>query len=185
MIQLRMSAWIPFVDIPEVTARANSARRLFHMSTEAPANALDKFRSARLSVTNITERGLETRICRILTGGDCQPGAAESGIGERPAECAAGWLCGDAADYDAEHCVDIAQLVAFLADTQPETAVDLSLDSDTSARRQFLARLKRAVDARDAPKLDAQFNRLFGARLANPAGAGRMLENTTCRSQDG
>ena len=135
-------------DIPEVTDWSNSARGLLHMSTEARAKALDKLRSARRSVTDITERGLESRICRILTGVDCEPGAPGSALGERPAEYAAGWLCGDAADYDAEHCVDLAQLAAFLDATQPETAAALSLGTDTPARHQFLARLNSDMDKR-------------------------------------
>ena len=135
-------------DIPEVTDWSNSVRGLLHMPSDERANALDKLRSARRGVTDITERGLESRICRILAGDDCEPGAAKSAIGERPAEYAAGWLCGDAADYDAEHCVDLTQLAAFLTATQPETAAALSLDADTPARRQFLTRLKRDVDAR-------------------------------------
>ena len=72
--------------------------------------------------TDITERGLESRICRIPTGVDCEPGAAGSALGERPVEYAAGWLCGDAVDYDAERCVDLAQIAALLEDAHPETA---------------------------------------------------------------
>ena len=42
----------------------------------------------------------------------------------------------------------LAQLAAFLHDTQPETAQALNLDSDNNTRRQFLNRLKSEVQNR-------------------------------------
>ena len=56
--------------------------------------------------------------------------------------------CGISADYDRKHCVDLAQLVAFLQATQPEVASVFSLDADNPTRRIFLARLRREVDKR-------------------------------------
>lgn len=90
----------------------------------------------------------KTGVRRILAGADCERGASSAKIGERPASYSAGWICGDAADYDAERCVDIAQLAAFLHATQPEIADALSIDADTPARNGFLRRLKLEIDRR-------------------------------------
>ena len=60
----------------------------------------------------------------------------------------AGWIPGSSADYDRESCVDLAQLSAFLRDTQPDTAEAFALDGDNITRQRFLARLKRQVTDR-------------------------------------
>ena len=57
----------------------------------------------------------------------------------------AGWIPSTSGDYDAEYCVDLPQLSAFLKDTQPATAESLMLDSDSPTRRKFLLRLKNQV----------------------------------------
>ena len=59
-----------------------------------------------------------------------------------------GWIPGSSDDYDREFCVDLAQLAAFLGDTQPDTAEPLALDDDNITRQRFLARLKRQVTDR-------------------------------------
>ena len=48
----------------------------------------------------------------------------------------------------ASTCVDLAQLAAFLHDTQPETAEALALDEDGPTRRKFLARLQGEISKR-------------------------------------
>jgi hypothetical protein len=74
--------------------------------------------------TDTSERGLERLICRALTGAPCDPGTEPAGeVGERPANYGVGWVCGDPGDYDQEYCVDLAQLSAFLRETQTEVAV--------------------------------------------------------------
>ena len=71
--------------------------------------------------TDTSERGLERLICTALTGSACDPGTATADtVRERPAAYGAGWICGDASDYDREYCVDFAQLAAFLRATQPD-----------------------------------------------------------------
>ena len=57
-------------------------------------------------------------------------------------------MCGDPRDYDREHCLDLAQLSAFLRETQPDTAGALSLDHDGPTRRKFLARLQGEISKR-------------------------------------
>ena len=97
--------------------------------------------------TDTSERGLERLICAALTGHPCdpvQPGA----LRERPPTYAAGWIGGHSQDYDRDHCLDLAQLAAFLKITQPDTAGLLSLDEDSPTRRKFLARLQGEITKR-------------------------------------
>ena len=97
--------------------------------------------------TDTSESGLESLICRALTGQPCDAAGAGR-VGERPAAYGAGWICGDAQEYDREHCVDLAQLSAFLYATQPDTAGLLGLEEDGPTRRKFLARLQGEVTRR-------------------------------------
>ena len=133
-------------DIPEVLEGSNSVRGLFHKSASERGKAIDDLRSRRSPVTDTSERGLEDRICGMLTGRGDKQSAGD--VGERPAAYAAGWRYGDREDYDREHCVDLAQLTAFLMATQPKIADALSLESDNPTRRRFLARLKSEVGRR-------------------------------------
>src|ERR1051326_4870680 len=99
--------------------------------------------------TDTSERGLERLICTALTGAPCDPGAGPVGaVHERPAAYGVGWLCGAPEDYDREFCVDLAQLSAFLRETQPETAAALELGQDGPTRRKFLARLQGEISKR-------------------------------------
>jgi type I restriction enzyme R subunit len=61
---------------------------------------------------------------------------------------AAGWLAGEAKNYDRDYCVDIAHLRAFLEATQPKLAAAFELTQDTPARRAFLARLEKEIGKR-------------------------------------
>ena len=97
--------------------------------------------------TDTSEAGLERLICSALTGHPCDP-AATDGLRERPAAYSAGWLGGNPHDYDREHCLDLAQLSAFLQQTQPATAGLLSLEEDSPTRRKFLARLQGEINRR-------------------------------------
>ena len=97
--------------------------------------------------TDTSERGLERLICAALTGhtsDPVQPGA----LRERPPTYAAGWIGGHSQDYDRDHCLDLAQLAAFLKITQSDTADSLNLDEDTPTRRKFLARLQGEITRR-------------------------------------
>ncbi len=97
--------------------------------------------------TDTSERGLERLICEALTDAACDP--LQGGmLRERPAGYGAGWICGDPQDYDREHCLDLAQLSAFLQATQPEVTDSLHLDEDDPTRRKFLARLQGEITRR-------------------------------------
>ena len=101
--------------------------------------------------TDTSEAGLETLICRILTGSDCVPRAtgAPAVVAETPAAYGGeGWLPGDPVNYNREYCVDLVQLAAFLRATQPKVAEMLDLDNDSPTRRKFLARLQGEVSKR-------------------------------------
>jgi type I restriction enzyme R subunit len=99
--------------------------------------------------TDTSERGLERLICTALTGSPCDPGADVAGtVRERPAAYGVGWLCGAPEDYDREYCVDLAQLSAFLRETQPEAAAALELGQDGPTRRKFFARLQGEISKR-------------------------------------
>ena len=97
--------------------------------------------------TDTSEKGLERLICEALTGAPCDP-PRDGVVRERPADYGAGWICGDPQSYDREYCVDLAQLSAFLQETQPDAAESLGLDEDGPARRRFLARLQGEVTRR-------------------------------------
>ena len=97
--------------------------------------------------TDTSERGLERLICTALTGQPCDP-APEEAVRERPPAYGAGWICGDPRDYDREHCLDLAQLDAFLQATQPDAAESLDLGQDSPTRRKFLARLQGEISRR-------------------------------------
>jgi type I restriction enzyme R subunit len=98
--------------------------------------------------TDTSERGLERLICMALTGAPCEPGVPVNWVQERPATYAGGWICGAAEDYDREYCVDLAQLAAFLAETQPQVCEALDLGTDGPTRRIFLARLQGEISRR-------------------------------------
>jgi type I restriction enzyme R subunit len=101
--------------------------------------------TGRLVVTtDTTERGLERLICTALTGGPCHSGRPQAeGRGEAASPSAGvGWICGNSNDYDREYAVDLAQLLAFLVETQPDAFEGLCLEDDGPARRKFLPRLQ-------------------------------------------
>ena len=97
--------------------------------------------------TDTSEKGLEDLICSGLTSFECSP-AARGAIQQRPADYGPGWVHGDPEDYDREYCVDLAQLSAFLHDTQPDIAPSLDLGEDSPTRRRFLARLQGEIAKR-------------------------------------
>ena len=98
--------------------------------------------------TDTTEKGLERLICKALTGHTCDPPKSREEMHERPATYGVGWVGGDPHDYDRDHCVDLAQLAAFLLDTQPEIAKAIDLRKDGPTRLKFLARLQGEISKR-------------------------------------
>ncbi len=98
--------------------------------------------------TDTTERGLERLICTALAGHPCEPTQPDT-VAEPPGTYDdEGWIGGDPADYDRDYCVDLAQLAAFLLETQPEVAEGLALGEDGPTRRKLLARLQGEISKR-------------------------------------
>ena len=60
----------------------------------------------------------------------------------------AGYVVGNAADFDREYCLDLAQLTAFIRGTQPEVAEASELDIDGASRRALLARIQGEISKR-------------------------------------
>ncbi|WP_457572424.1 hypothetical protein [Desulfovulcanus sp.] len=80
--------------------------------------------------TDTSEKGLETLIFRHMTGlTGLQP--ERDAVDDPPAPYGGtGWVAGDPADYDRDHAVDLAKLVAFLNLTQPKVVSTLELAHD-------------------------------------------------------
>ena len=95
--------------------------------------------------TDRSEGGLEELIVAQLTRGWRQPG-----LGEDPQPMAGlhGYVLGDPRDYDREHALDAAKLLAFLKATQPEAVATLGIGGDGPRRSKFLARLRDEIDRR-------------------------------------
>ena len=112
--------------------------------------------------TDTSERGLERLICTALTGSPCDPGTTGVvEVEERPPTYGVGWIGGTPEDYDREYCVDLAQLSAFLHETQPEVAEHLELGQDGPTRRKVSRTIARRDqqarhDRRAAPRHQAR-----------------------------
>ena len=98
--------------------------------------------------TDTSERGLERLICTALTGDPCDAALAPTGLEGEVEAGGTGWICGAPNDYDREYTVDLAQLLAFLGETQPAAFEGLRLEDDGPARRKFLARLQGEISKR-------------------------------------
>jgi type I restriction enzyme R subunit len=79
--------------------------------------------------TDVSEQGLETLIVRHLTR-------------------EAGYVEGDAREYDRDHAVDFAKLLHFLRATQPKAVEQFGLENDGPERLRFLNRLQGEVARR-------------------------------------
>jgi type I restriction enzyme R subunit len=101
--------------------------------------------------TDISERGLETLICRMLTGTHClvSQTSDSSEVAENIAAYGGvGWLPGNPSDYNREYCVDLFHLSQFLISSQPKIFDALDLNNDSPTRRNFLARLQGEISKR-------------------------------------
>ena len=100
--------------------------------------------------TDTSERGLERLICTALTGNPCDATLSQTDLeGEAISPSGgAGWICGAPNDYDREYTVDLAQLLAFLVETQPDAFEGLRLEGEGPGRRKFLARLQGEISRR-------------------------------------
>ncbi|HEY3776773.1 MAG TPA: type I restriction endonuclease [Rhizomicrobium sp.] len=92
--------------------------------------------------TDTSERALEALIVAELTG--ARGGTAPDGTGDDTWGYRGlyNYILGNPEDYDRNWTVDLAQLGAFVAATQPQLVRALDLDHDSAARQKFLARLQ-------------------------------------------
>jgi type I restriction enzyme, R subunit len=98
--------------------------------------------------TDASEKGLEALIVANMTGRAAP--SASGGFSEAPEPFVGlhNWILGDPKAYDRAWTVDLAQLRAFIAATQPPLLAALDLDNDSPARQKFLARLQGEIGKR-------------------------------------
>jgi type I restriction enzyme, R subunit len=84
--------------------------------------------------TDTSEKGLEALIVGYMTD-EKRP------TNER-------WIAGDPNHYDRSYALDLVQLRAFVAATQPPLIEAFDLDNDSPTRQQFLARLQGEITKR-------------------------------------
>ena len=101
-----------------------------------------------MPTTDTSEKGLETLIVSALTGHASHTPGAGSAAEHAASYGGAGYVEGDPHDYDPAYCVDLAKLLDFLRETQPETAEQLQLHTDGPTRRKFLDRLQGEIAKR-------------------------------------
>lgn len=82
-----------------------------------------------MRTTDVSEKGLESLIVESLVS-------------------QAGYIQGSSTDFEPDHSVDLAQLVAFLQATQPKVVEQLRLTEDGPSRRSFLDRLQGEITKR-------------------------------------
>src|SRR5713226_786951 len=97
--------------------------------------------------TDTSAKGLEALIVADMTGRRAPTGC---GFSEEPGPFVDlhNWLLGDPKSYDRAWTVDLVQLRAFIAATQPPLLVALDLDNDSPIRQKFLARLQGEIGKR-------------------------------------
>ena len=98
--------------------------------------------------TDTSEKGLEALIVADMTGRTAAP--AGGGFSEDPEPFVGlhNWLLGDPKAYDLAWTVDLVQLRAFVAATQPPLLAALDLDQDSPTRQKFLVRLQGEIGKR-------------------------------------
>src|SRR6266567_873114 len=84
--------------------------------------------------TDTTEKGLEALIVGYMMADEHSPN-------ER-------WIAGKPEDYDRSYAIDLVQLRAFVAATQPPLIDAFDLHKDTPTRQKFLARLQGEITKR-------------------------------------
>lgn len=99
--------------------------------------------------TDTSEKGLEALIVAQMTGEFLERTEA-GGLAEEPEPFVglSAWLRSDPRDYDRGWNIDLPQLRAFLAATQPPLVAALDFDSDSPTRQKFLARLQGEIGKR-------------------------------------
>jgi len=100
-----------------------------------------------MPTTDTSEKGLESLIVSVLTGRPVSDTTTGPRDGRAPYG-GAGYVPGDARDFDRDHALDLAKLLDFLQATQPDVVEQFELTADTIKRRKFLARLRDEITRR-------------------------------------
>lgn len=95
--------------------------------------------------TDTSEKGLEALIVAGMTS---HAALLAPGDGSQALVSSGAWLAGDPAAYDRAWTVDLVQLHAFIAATQPPLVAALDLSNDSPIRQKFLARLQGEIGKR-------------------------------------
>ena len=95
--------------------------------------------------TDTSEKGLEALIVAGMTN---HAALLAPGDGSQAPVSSGAWLAGDPAAYDRAWTVDLVQLHAFIAATQPPLVAALDLPNDSPTRQKFLARLQGEIGKR-------------------------------------
>ena len=83
-----------------------------------------------MAPSDTSEKGLESLIVAALTGRAGNSVLWDQGSREGPGGFGgAGYIAGNSADYDREHAVDLANLLTFLRETQPQMVESLGLST--------------------------------------------------------
>lgn len=100
--------------------------------------------------TDTTEKGLEALIVAGMTGQSVKPAPTADGFAEGPEPFVPldSWIVGDPTDYDRAWTVDLKQLTAFMAATQPHLVEAFDLANDSPTRQKFLARVQGEIAKR-------------------------------------
>ncbi len=103
-----------------------------------------------MKTSDTSEKALEGLIVAALTAGAGDVSGEAKAVRDprAPYGRAGDYVEGDREDYDRDHAVDLAKLLAFLRDTQPEVMEVLGLHDDGPRRQQFLARLQGEITKR-------------------------------------
>jgi len=101
-----------------------------------------------MPTSDTSERGLESLIVAALTAYGGDPAKLRGDAQEPDPHGGGGYVPGEPRDYDRDHAVDVAKLLAFLQATQSTVLEPLGLAEEGPKRRQFLARLQGEVAKR-------------------------------------
>jgi type I restriction enzyme R subunit len=148
------------IQVPEAVARrlrAGFERRdplLTAFLEDFALQRIDQISQAegtRRTVTDVSERGLETLVMRHMTGQDglqLPHGAPQA----KPDPAGSGYFAGNSKDYDRTHAIDVAQLFAFLKATQPRELDRLGIGNLRNPKDinwlKFLSRLSGEIERR-------------------------------------
>jgi type I restriction enzyme, R subunit len=115
---------------------------------DIPVLRAEAIESQSRLVSDTSERGLEDLIIRNMVGHP--EDEADAGLSEVPEPFVGlhNWLLGDPKAYDRAWAVDLVQLRAFVAATQPPLLAAFDLDNDGPAHQKFLARLQGEIAKR-------------------------------------